>query len=68
MTENIFIRIGYMMLCNNSYVQKKDQYHPVWGQLDNYAVGREKRRQLLLMLCQQEAERLEVWAQPVGSK
>ncbi|KAL8556015.1 hypothetical protein ACS0TY_003722 [Phlomoides rotata] len=48
--------------------KQKDQYHPVWGQLDNYAVGREKRRQLLLMLCQQEAERLEVWAQPVGSK
>ncbi|GER42249.1 phosphatidylinositol 4-kinase family protein [Striga asiatica] len=46
----------------------KDQYHPVWGQMENYAVGRDKRRQLLLMLCQHEADRLEVWAQPVGSK
>ncbi|KAL2513533.1 Phosphatidylinositol 4-kinase alpha 1 [Forsythia ovata] len=46
----------------------KDQYHPVWGQMGNYAVEREKRRQLLLMLCQHEADRLEVWAQPVGSK
>lgn len=46
----------------------KDHYHPVWGQIDNYAVGREKRRQLLLMLCQHEADRLEVWAHPVGSK
>ncbi|KAL0412503.1 UNVERIFIED_CONTAM: Phosphatidylinositol 4-kinase alpha 1 [Sesamum radiatum] len=46
----------------------KDQYHPVWGQVDNYATGQEKRRQLLLMLCQHEADRLEVWAQPVGSK
>ncbi|XP_042000363.1 phosphatidylinositol 4-kinase alpha 1-like [Salvia splendens] len=46
----------------------KDHYHPIWGQMDNYAVGREKRRQLLLMLCQHEADRLEVWAHPVGSK
>ncbi|KAL3621224.1 Phosphatidylinositol 4-kinase alpha 1 [Castilleja foliolosa] len=46
----------------------KDQYHPIWGQMENYAVGREKRRQLLLMLCQYEADRLEVWAQPVGPK
>ncbi|KAK4491384.1 hypothetical protein RD792_002127 [Penstemon davidsonii] len=46
----------------------KDQYHPVWGQMEDYAVGREKRRQLLLMLCQHEADRLEVWAQPVGPK
>ncbi|KAG8368260.1 hypothetical protein BUALT_Bualt15G0026800 [Buddleja alternifolia] len=46
----------------------KDQYHPIWGQMENYAVGREKRRQLLLMLCQHEADRLEIWAQPVGSK
>ncbi|KAL2231607.1 UNVERIFIED_CONTAM: Phosphatidylinositol 4-kinase alpha 1 [Sesamum indicum] len=46
----------------------KDQYHPVWGQVDNYATGQEKRKQLLLMLCQHEADRLEVWAQPVGSK
>ncbi|KAL0365498.1 UNVERIFIED_CONTAM: Phosphatidylinositol 4-kinase alpha 1 [Sesamum angustifolium] len=45
-----------------------DQYHPVWGQMGNYASGREKRRQLLLMLCQHEADRLEVWAQPVGPK
>ncbi|XP_073045657.1 phosphatidylinositol 4-kinase alpha 1-like [Primulina eburnea] len=46
----------------------KDLHHPVWGQMENYAVGREKRRQLLLMLCQHEADRLEVWAQPVGPK
>lgn len=52
----------------NSYVMQKDHYHPIWGQMDNYAVGREKRRQLLLMLCQHEADRLEVWAHPVGSK
>jgi phosphatidylinositol 4-kinase len=47
---------------------QNDQHHPVWGQMDNYAVGREKRKQLLLMLCQHEAERLEVWAQPLNSK
>ncbi|XP_059647700.1 phosphatidylinositol 4-kinase alpha 1 [Cornus florida] len=46
----------------------KDLYHPVWGQMENYAVGREKRKQLLLMLCQHEADRLEVWAQPFNSK
>ncbi|PIN22119.1 Phosphatidylinositol 4-kinase [Handroanthus impetiginosus] len=53
---------------DSSLNDAKDQYHPVWGQMDNYAVGREKRRQLLLMLAQHEADRLEVWAQPVGSK
>ncbi|KAJ0076644.1 hypothetical protein Patl1_36364 [Pistacia atlantica] len=45
-----------------------DQYHPVWGQIENYSVGREKRKQLLLMLCQHEADRLDVWAQPITSK
>ncbi|KAG9135092.1 hypothetical protein Leryth_011580 [Lithospermum erythrorhizon] len=45
-----------------------DQCHPVWGYMENYAVGREKRKQLLLMLCQHEADRLEVWAQPVNTK
>lgn len=59
---------GVMKPRKNSYVLQKDQYHPVWGQMENYAVGREKRRQLLLMLCQHEADRLEVWAQPVGPK
>lgn len=52
----------------NSVNGTKEQYHPVWGQMENYAVGREKRKQLLLMLCHHEADRLEVWAQPVGSK
>ncbi|CAL5377227.1 unnamed protein product [Camellia sinensis] len=46
----------------------KDHYHPVWGHIENYTAGREKRKQLLLMLCQHEADRLEVWAQPVTSK
>ncbi|XP_008775172.2 phosphatidylinositol 4-kinase alpha 1 isoform X2 [Phoenix dactylifera] len=45
-----------------------DLYHPVWGQVDNYAIGREKRKQLLIMLCQHEADRLEVWAQPINTK
>ncbi|KAL3597325.1 hypothetical protein D5086_008962 [Populus alba] len=54
---------------NGTYsVDMNDQYHPVWGQMENYAAGREKRRQLLLMLCQNEADRLEVWAQPTNSK
>ncbi|KAD4179153.1 hypothetical protein E3N88_27744 [Mikania micrantha] len=52
----------------NALLNMKDSYHPVWGSLENNAVGREKRRQLLLMLCQHEAERLDVWAQPIGSK
>ncbi|KAL6517281.1 Phosphatidylinositol 4-kinase alpha 1 [Orobanche minor] len=53
---------------NSLHDVQKDQYHPVWGQMENYNVGRDKRRQLLLMLCQNEADRLEVWAQPVGPK
>ncbi|XP_047337579.1 phosphatidylinositol 4-kinase alpha 1-like [Impatiens glandulifera] len=52
----------------SSLNESKDQYHPVWGHMDNYVVGREKRKQLLLMLCQHEADRLEVWAQPTNSK
>ncbi|KAJ8767237.1 hypothetical protein K2173_013634 [Erythroxylum novogranatense] len=51
-----------------SPVDMNTQYHPVWGQMENYAVGIEKRKQLLLMLCQHEADRLEVWAQPANSK
>uniref|UniRef100_A0A1S3YAB4 Phosphatidylinositol 4-kinase alpha 1-like n=1 Tax=Nicotiana tabacum TaxID=4097 RepID=A0A1S3YAB4_TOBAC len=46
----------------------KDQHHPVWGQMECYAVGREKRKQLLLMLCQHEADRLDVWAQPTAKE
>jgi hypothetical protein len=45
-----------------------DQIHPVWGCVDNYATAREKRKQLLLTLSQNEADRLEVWAQPVNTK
>ncbi|KAK6946221.1 Phosphatidylinositol 3-/4-kinase, catalytic domain, partial [Dillenia turbinata] len=52
----------------NSLDVTKDFYHPVWGHLENYTTGREKRKQLLLMLCQHEADRLEVWAQPTNSK
>lgn len=42
-----------------------DDSHPVWGKMDNYIMGREKRKQLLLMLCQHEADRLDVWANPL---
>ncbi|XP_010527598.1 PREDICTED: phosphatidylinositol 4-kinase alpha 1 isoform X2 [Tarenaya hassleriana] len=53
---------------NGNLTIMNDQYHPVWGQMESYAVGKEKRKQLLLMLCQHEADRLEVWAQPILSK
>ncbi|OEL35958.1 Phosphatidylinositol 4-kinase alpha 1 [Dichanthelium oligosanthes] len=36
-----------------------DQIHPVWGCVDNYVTAREKRKQLLLTLSQNEADRLE---------
>ncbi|KAK4284694.1 hypothetical protein QN277_001489 [Acacia crassicarpa] len=52
----------------NNLVDANNQDHPVWGQMEGYAVGREKRRQLLLMLCQHEVDRLEVWAQPINTK
>ncbi|KAJ0974487.1 hypothetical protein J5N97_016452 [Dioscorea zingiberensis] len=45
-----------------------DLCHPVWGRIENYALGREKRKQLLIMLCQHEADRLEVWSQPLNMK
>ncbi|KAI3928955.1 hypothetical protein MKW98_014546 [Papaver atlanticum] len=53
---------------NGSSHGDMDQYHPVWGKMDNYTAGREKRKQLLLILCQHEADRLEVWATPVNTK
>lgn len=59
---------GYPRENGSSLVDVNDRYHPVWGEMDNYAVGRGKRKQLLLMLCQQEAERLEVWAHPTNTK
>jgi len=45
-----------------------DHIHPVWGCVDNYTNAREKRKQLLLTLSQNEADRLEVWAQPIHTK
>ncbi|KAI3901545.1 hypothetical protein MKW92_021504 [Papaver armeniacum] len=53
---------------NGSSHGDMDQYHPVWGKMDNYTDGRAKRKQLLLMLCQHEAHRLEVWATPIYTK
>ncbi|KAK8941284.1 Phosphatidylinositol 4-kinase alpha [Platanthera zijinensis] len=55
---------GYESELNNL----TDFYHPVWGHMNYYASGREKRKQLLTMLCQHEADRLEVWAQPLNTK
>lgn len=52
----------------SALVDVNDQFHPIWGQIENYDVGREKRKQLLLMLCQHEADRLDVWAHPINSK
>ncbi|XP_057550570.1 phosphatidylinositol 4-kinase alpha 1 [Amaranthus tricolor] len=52
----------------SSLGEGRDHHHPVWGSMENYAVGREKRKNLLLMLCQHEADRLDVWAQPTNSK
>ncbi|KDP46231.1 hypothetical protein JCGZ_10071 [Jatropha curcas] len=52
----------------SSLADVNDQFHPVWGQMENYITGKEKRKQLLLMLCQHEADRLEVWAQPTNTK
>ncbi|MBA0787529.1 hypothetical protein Gotri_026947 [Gossypium trilobum] len=52
----------------DTVVHANEEYHPVWGQMDNYAAGREMRKQLLLMLCQNECDRLEVWAHPVSKE
>ncbi|CAH9107177.1 unnamed protein product [Cuscuta epithymum] len=52
----------------SSFNNVKDHCHPIWGQIENYTVGREKRKQLLLMLCQHETDRLDVWAQPIVAK
>ncbi|XP_031499033.1 phosphatidylinositol 4-kinase alpha 1 [Nymphaea colorata] len=49
----------------SSFGNMTEQAHPVWGSVENPTIGREKRKQLLLMLCQNEAERLDVWAQPL---
>ncbi|VFQ72155.1 unnamed protein product [Cuscuta campestris] len=46
----------------------KDTYHPVWGKIENYATVRDKRKQLLFMLSQHEADRLDVWAHPVAKE
>ncbi|KAM6557546.1 hypothetical protein CsatB_004565 [Cannabis sativa] len=52
----------------SSVVDVDNQHHPVWGPMEDYAVGREKLKLLLLMLCQHEADRLEVWAEPSHAK
>ncbi|CAH8301812.1 unnamed protein product [Eruca vesicaria subsp. sativa] len=53
---------------NGKLTELSDQYHPVWGKMDKYAVGKEKRKQLLLILFQHESDRLDVWAEPISSK
>ncbi|XP_010479560.1 PREDICTED: phosphatidylinositol 4-kinase alpha 1-like [Camelina sativa] len=53
---------------NGNLIDVIDHYHPVWGEMDNSAVGKEKRKQLLLILCQHESDRLDVWAQPISPK
>ncbi|KAG0451183.1 hypothetical protein HPP92_026558 [Vanilla planifolia] len=53
---------------DNELSNMTDLYHPVWGHVDDYAFAREKRKQLLAVLCQHEADRLEVWAQPLNTK
>nr|GEZ23782.1 phosphatidylinositol 4-kinase alpha 1 [Tanacetum cinerariifolium] len=60
--------IGQGQENGSELLNMKDSYHPDWGSMENNAAGREKRKQLLIMLCQHEAERLDVWAQPLGSK
>ncbi|XP_071729991.1 phosphatidylinositol 4-kinase alpha 1-like isoform X2 [Rutidosis leptorrhynchoides] len=52
----------------NALLNMKDSNHPVWGSMGHNPISMEKRKQLLLMLCQHEAERLDVWAQPLLSK
>lgn len=37
--------------------------HPVWGKVDSDS--RERHKQLLSMLCQHEADRLDTWAYPL---
>lgn len=63
-----FFEIINLSLCHFFLWLQVDQIHPVWGCLDNYATAREKRKQLLLTLSQNEADRLEVWAQPINTK
>ncbi|KAK8562793.1 hypothetical protein V6N12_010863 [Hibiscus sabdariffa] len=59
---------GHAQENGNILVHVNDGYHPIWGKMDDYAVGMEKRKQLLLMLCEHEADRLFVWAHPVSKE
>nr|GEZ15925.1 phosphatidylinositol 4-kinase alpha 1 isoform X2 [Tanacetum cinerariifolium] len=45
-----------------------DSYHPVWGSMENNAASREKRKQLLIMLCHHKAERLDFRHNLLASK
>lgn len=56
--------LAHLHICFCFNDLQKGQRHPVWGCMDNYAAEKDKRKQLLLMLCQHEADRLEVWAHP----
>ncbi|KAH7425180.1 hypothetical protein KP509_11G043500 [Ceratopteris richardii] len=49
-------------LSNNC--SQMDVAHPVWGRGDYLSAG-EKRKQLLLMLCHHEVDRLYTWANPL---
>ncbi|GBG80565.1 hypothetical protein CBR_g31025 [Chara braunii] len=50
----------------STYLTPDNLRHPVWGNAEKDGdVARERRRQLLLTLCQNEADRLETWANPL---
>lgn len=53
-----------ILLASSGISSQFDSLHPVWGRGDNHSIGRNERKQLLSMLCQHEAERLDTWAYP----
>ncbi|CAM6044662.1 unnamed protein product [Sphagnum compactum] len=56
-------RSGSLTPITTTYTQPDD--HPVWGKGQNDLSARDRRKQLLLMLCQHEADRLDSWAYPL---
>ncbi|CAM6105243.1 unnamed protein product [Calypogeia fissa] len=66
--EQISLRTIHVGTSSRSINGQVGSAHPVWGRASDDYSENERRKLLLLMLCQCEADRLETWANPLNKE
>ncbi|CAM6104386.1 unnamed protein product [Calypogeia fissa] len=66
--EKISLRTIHVGASSRSINGQVGSAHPVWGRASDDYSENERRKLLLLMLCQCEADRLETWANPLDKE